>query len=246
MTNNSELNLYQKLAKIRKAVEVIQKNKAGYGYKYVSEDEIFSKLSVQLDKLGLLLVPKIVEDSVDLHFWDIETAKMDKKTKEIIPDKKAEVVVHGQMVFSWINTENPEERLDVPWFFTGQQADASQAFGSGLTYCTRYFLLKFFNIATPEDDPDTWRSKQQLAAKEEDMAIVKGVVDQVDSIVHDYIASSRDDDKAREEVFAIVKKYVKSGNYKKIEEPALATKLLAEVKTLASKPEAKAKEKEGK
>lgn len=26
------LNLYQKLAKIRKCVEVVQKNKSGYGY----------------------------------------------------------------------------------------------------------------------------------------------------------------------------------------------------------------------
>ena len=30
------MNIYQKLAKIRKQVEVIQRNKAGYGYKYVS------------------------------------------------------------------------------------------------------------------------------------------------------------------------------------------------------------------
>lgn len=31
-----QMNIYQKLARIRKQVEVIQKNKSGYGYKYVS------------------------------------------------------------------------------------------------------------------------------------------------------------------------------------------------------------------
>lgn len=39
------LNIYQKLAKIRKQVEVIQRNKKGYGYTYVSEDEILAKIS---------------------------------------------------------------------------------------------------------------------------------------------------------------------------------------------------------
>ena len=34
-----EMNLYQKLASIRKKVEVIQKDKAGYGYNYVSDKE---------------------------------------------------------------------------------------------------------------------------------------------------------------------------------------------------------------
>ena len=36
------MNIYQKLAKVRKQAEVIQRNKKGYGYTYVSEDEILS------------------------------------------------------------------------------------------------------------------------------------------------------------------------------------------------------------
>lgn len=34
MAEQEQLNIYQKLAKIRKQVEVIQKNKRGYGYTY--------------------------------------------------------------------------------------------------------------------------------------------------------------------------------------------------------------------
>ena len=40
-----QMNIYQKLARIRKQVEVIQKHKRGYGYTYVSEDEILAKVS---------------------------------------------------------------------------------------------------------------------------------------------------------------------------------------------------------
>ena len=35
MAEKKELNLYQKLAKIRRSVEVLEKDKAGYGYRYV-------------------------------------------------------------------------------------------------------------------------------------------------------------------------------------------------------------------
>ena len=54
-----QMNIYQKLARIRKQVEVIQKNKSGYGYKYVSEDEILAKISVFMDKYGLSLIPNM-------------------------------------------------------------------------------------------------------------------------------------------------------------------------------------------
>ena len=58
------LNIYQKLAKIRKQVEVIQKNKAGYGYKYVSEDEILARISTFMDKYSLSLIPSITKDTL--------------------------------------------------------------------------------------------------------------------------------------------------------------------------------------
>lgn len=53
----------------------------------------------------------------------------------------------------------------------GQQADASQSFGSGLTYVYRYFPLKHFGVSTVEDDPDNWRAKQREAEEAENRAI---------------------------------------------------------------------------
>lgn len=48
-----KINLYQKLAKIRKMAEVIQKNKKGYGYTYVSEDVILAKVTAGMEKYGV-------------------------------------------------------------------------------------------------------------------------------------------------------------------------------------------------
>ena len=42
MAEETVLNLVQKLAKIREMIEVLRKNKSGFNYKYVTEDEILS------------------------------------------------------------------------------------------------------------------------------------------------------------------------------------------------------------
>ena len=49
--------------------------------------------------------------------------------------------------------------IRIPYFFTGIQDDSSKALGSALTYSERYFLLKFFNIPTDDDDPDKFEEK---------------------------------------------------------------------------------------
>ena len=70
-----EMNIYQKLAKVRKQVEVIQRNKSGYGYKYVSEDEILAKVSGFMDKYGLSLIPGIVHNSSEVSPYNTKKTK---------------------------------------------------------------------------------------------------------------------------------------------------------------------------
>ena len=57
----------------------------------------------------------------------------------------------------------------------------------------------------------------------------------IDEVAKKYVADSKDVEAAKERLLKITKKYVKSGNYLKITEPALASKLLDEVKALAGK-----------
>lgn len=219
------LNIYQKLAKIRKQVEVIQKNKSGFNYKYVTDDELLAKITTFMDKYGLSLIPSIVQGTMKHEQYHYLKTKLDRNTKQYYDEHNNEIIVSADMIFSWINNENPEERIDVPWITIGQQADSSQAFGSGLTYSMRYFLLKYFNIATPDDDVDSWRSKQKAAEVAEDMAIAKQIIEELDKEIKAFL--SKNPDKS-DTVKELISKYVKNSNYFAITESALATKLLTD------------------
>lgn len=224
-TKPNELNIYQKLAKVRKAVEVIQKNKDGYGYKYVSDDAILARLTVIMDKLGLSLIPRMVPGTFDVTPYSYTKTKYDKNTRSMVNENVNEVICKSEMTLQWVNNDNPEESITVPWALVGQQSDASQSFGSGLTYSYRYFLLKYFGIATPSDDPDEWRRKQKDMELEEDKAIAKEIVDEIDTNIRAFLAANPT---RKDDVRGLITTYVKSGDYTKITESALAAKLLAD------------------
>lgn len=223
---SEELNIYQKLAKIRKQVEVIRKNKSGYGYKYVSEDEILAKISVFMDKYSLSLIPNIDPKTVKVEPYSYKKTKATKKG-DFYEENNNEILVSADMTWSWVNNDNPDERVNVSWALIGQQSDASQAFGSGLTYSSRYFLLKYFNIATPDDDPDSFRSKQRETEVAEDKTVAEGIIQTFDEAVKAYLEENKE---KAEEVKKLVSKYVKGGNYFAITESVLASKLLADFK----------------
>ena len=214
------LNLYQKLAKIRKPVEVMQRNKSGFGYKYVTDTELLAKISGLMDKYGVSLVPSVVPNSTKVEPYSYEKIKGGKT--EIIN----EILVHGDMKYTWVNNDNPNEQIVVDWVMVGHQGDGSQGFGSALTYSMRYFLLKYFGVATPDDDPDSWRSKQKEAAMLEEKTIAEGIINEVHNIVTNYLSSNEE---KRPEVKKLVSKYVKGGDYFKIKEPVLANKLLDDI-----------------
>jgi hypothetical protein len=222
LAEEKHLNLYQKLAKIRKAVEVVQKNKDGYGYRYVTDDELLSKITGKMDSLGVSLIPGIVPGTLELSPYSYQKTKFDSKIKEYRTETVNEILVSADTVYTWVNDENPTETVVVPWGLVGQQADASQSFGSGLTYTYRYFLLKYFGVSTVEDDPDSWRSKQREAEETEQRLIAEGIINELDTKIKLYVA---DNPGKRDDVTKLVTRYVKNGNYHQITEPALAAKL---------------------
>ena len=68
-----------------------------------------------------------------------------------------------KLTYVWINADKPEEQLEIPFYAVGQQDDVSKAHGTGLTYAERYFLMKFFNIPTDEDDADAKEKQEKYA-----------------------------------------------------------------------------------
>jgi len=222
-----DMNIYQRLAKVRKQVEVIQRNKSGYGYKYVSEDEILAKISGLMDKYNLSLIPSVEHTNTVVRPYHTLKTKVlqNKATKETstYEEHVNEILVSADMVFTWVNNDNPEERINVPWILVGHQTDGSQSFGSGLSYAMRYFLLKFFNIATPNDDPDEWRSKQKAASAAEDRMIASEIIATFNTEIKEYLTANPG---KAEDAKKFVSKYAKGGDYFTITESALASKLL--------------------
>ena len=221
-----QLNIYQKLAKIRKNVEVLQKNKEGYGYKYVDEALILEKITGLMDKYELSLIPNIVPGTMKVDPYSYSETKT-LKTGGTYEKKTNEVIVSAELQYVWHDNVSGEEII-VPWIIVGQQADASQAFGSGLSYASRYMLLKFFSIATTEDDPDNWRSRQKEAAQSEEREVAKAIVARIHTKVTAFVAEhpdQRDGIVADIKAISVDKNGKPTENYMKIEDPAVAAKL---------------------
>lgn len=162
MENNLEIeevetikSLDEKLMELKKIVSIMQKNKEGHGYSYVDEESILLALNDKMIELGLKLTPRFKDKSLHSEIVQYVNTKGQQKT---------DILVRAEMQFIWKDIYTKEIEIN-DWALLGQQADASQSLGSGLTYSSRYFLLKYFNVATSKDDPDTLRS--QMLEEEE-------------------------------------------------------------------------------
>lgn len=231
----ANMNIYQKLAKIRKQVEVMKRDAKGFNYTYTTEESILAKVTVQMDKLHLSLIPSIVPESTVIIPYSVTETKTTSKG-DVYDKNVNEILVQSDMVWTWVNNDNPDERIEVPWAMVGQQSDASQAFGSGLTYSSRYFLLKYFNIATSDADPDAFRKKQKAAEAEEQKLIASEITATIDTYLKDHVYKKPED---RDAALEIVSKYIKSGNYLEIKDPIIARSLLAALQEKFGTQEAK-------
>lgn len=137
------MNIYQKLIEVRKVVPYLQKESKGYQFNYTGSSLVLGSLKAKMDELGLLLIPRVISKEVSEH----ETAKGGK-----------EYFTELCMEFTWLNAEKPEETIVCTWY--GQGLDSGEkGVGKAMTYAEKYFMLKFFNIATDKDDPDSFQKK---------------------------------------------------------------------------------------
>ena len=220
------MNLIQKLAKIRAMSDAVSKEKRGYNYSYADIVTILAHVTGGMKKYGVSLIPSIVPNTSSVEKIVVVNTKFDK-TGKAYDQTTTEMLFKADMTFTWVNNDNPKDCLEVPWAVTGSQSDPSQAFGSGLTYCTRYFLTNYFQIAQPESDVDAYRSKQKAAEASEDKAIAEEIVNQFDVLLKQYLA---DNPEKTDEVKKFISRFAKNANYLAIKEPALASKLLDDFK----------------
>ena len=134
------MSIYKKLLKIQKKINGLGKDKAAYGYKYVTGDKVLGEIKPLMNDLGLILKQEITS---------IDNSRQDYQVKS---GAKSEILSKVMMRFTWVDVETGEK--DVNEFGANGQNDWEKGLGSALTYAERYFLLKYFHIATDEDDID--------------------------------------------------------------------------------------------
>ena len=117
------------------------------------------------------------------EFVTVEKERIDYKAKS---GEKSEMLYSVYQKFTWIDTETGEK--DENTFFSSGMNDWEKGLGSALTYAERYFLLKYFHIATDEDDIDNQDRKQE--PKKPELVILEPIIKelainqtQIDSIV---------------------------------------------------------------
>ena len=142
------LNVYQRLAEVRKAVPYLKKEQKGAQYQYVGSSDVLGSLHAKINEVGLMLIPEIVGHLV--------TASERTNAKGNISN---EYFTELEMTMMWVNIDDPSDTAKVSWYAQGVDLAGEKGVGKALTYGEKYFLLKFFNIATDKDDPDTFQDK---------------------------------------------------------------------------------------
>lgn len=135
-----ENNIYKKLLEIQKKVKGLSRDKKSYSFSYVTGNKLLSFIKPLMDEQGLILKQEVLS---------IDNERMDYETKN---GSKSEILTKVMMQFTWIDCETGE--TDINMFGANGQNGFEMGLGSALTYAERYFLLKYFHIATDEDDID--------------------------------------------------------------------------------------------
>ena len=147
------MSIYKKLLEIQKQVKGLAKDKESHNFSYVTGNKLLSFIKPLMDEQGLILKQEVTEienTRQDYNVWDKWTVNA-QGTKGVWKPK-SEILSKVMMRFTWIDCETGEQ--DVNLFGANGQNDWEKGLGSALTYAERYFILKYFHIATDEDDID--------------------------------------------------------------------------------------------
>lgn len=155
------MSIYKKLHEIQKQVIGLGKDKAGSGYTYVTGSKVLEYIKPLMNSQGLLLKQEVlsITNIRNDYFVGKEATLNTPSTRR----EKSEILSTLQIRFTWIDVETGEK--DENLFFANGQNDWDKGVGSALTYGERYFLLKYFHIATDEDDIDD-PARKELEQKE--------------------------------------------------------------------------------
>lgn len=191
------MNLIEKLHEIYKNVGYIQKGQEGKQYKYVGSSDVLATVRSYMADLGVQLQPRILSASVK-----------DFTTKS----GTVQLLTELNMTMTWVNVEDQNDKIELPWYAQGMDLAGEKGVGKALTYGEKYFLLKYFNIATDSDDPDAYQEK--VDAKKPKPKVSANKVKTIETLLEKL---SKNVDKTYEETKTIMLKTAKL-NVKELKE----------------------------
>ena len=153
--------LFKKLLEIQKAIEGLGKDGVGDKYQYVTGNKLLGAVRPLMDKHGVLLISEITE---------AEYTRQDYQTKN---GGKSEMFCALKMRFTWVDADTGET-LPCAWAACGMN-NWDKGAGSAATYAERYFIMKFFHIATDEDDVDSVKSPEEQMSDDKAIAYINGL-----------------------------------------------------------------------
>lgn len=148
----NKMNIYQKLVLVRQEVVYVKQEAKGYNFSYASGKDIIGAVRKKMDELNLLLVP----NTESFEFVDFPKGSATIRIPKIC------------ISYTWINADNPAEQIVTRATYFEDKMTGCQAIGAIETYAERYFLQKFFQIATGKDDIEAFYEKNGFSAKLED------------------------------------------------------------------------------
>lgn len=149
------MNLYEKLSAITTDLSAVAKNlTVGEGraaYKAVGEADVLAAVKPLESKYKVYSYPisrKIIASDILTT-----TSTFRGETSE-----KSKMFLRMEVVYRFLNIENPEEFIDITTYGDGIDSQ-DKAPGKAMTYADKYALLKAYKIITG-DDPDQYASEE--------------------------------------------------------------------------------------
>lgn len=142
----SKKTLLEKLQIIHSGVVYIEKSKQGKQFQYAGSSDVLGQVHELMDEQKVLLLPNVTN-------YKVTTSKNAKGSTVFFTEIELD--------YTWVDTErsltDPTARLTSHWVGQGIDTGGEKGVGKALTYAEKYFLLKFFNVATDKLDPDSFQ-----------------------------------------------------------------------------------------
>jgi hypothetical protein len=147
MSEEKKMNLLQKLVEVRKEVTYIQKKEEGHNFKFAACADLLLAIRPKMDEVGVILQQNIES---------CERVQVKKGASEVTETR-------AWVSHVFINADDPTEQIVTKdfYFSNDERMGGYQSIGCMKTYAERYFLFKFFQVATDEDSPEIFDKKQR-------------------------------------------------------------------------------------